>query len=408
MAAYSETSSVSWFDRLGSSFRGIGVGLLLIAAGSILLWWNEGNFVATGVALNEAQAVTQELGDIAKPDTAKNGQLVHATGPAATKDILVDPVFGLSLNAIRLERTVEYFQWVEHSKTETKKKLGGGEETVTTYTYAQQWAKAPVNSSEFKDPNAAKAKVNTVLANIENFKAQAANVSFGAYRLPDFMISAIGDATPPQVTLSEATTANLQNQVALSWRNVQAVPQTSPEISQLVHVSGNTVMLSASPAVPQIGDVRVTFMETRPGTVSLIAKLNGDTFERFHASNGKTIDMLVMGTRSLEDMYSAAHSSNAVMTWILRLAGVCLVIFGLKLIVTPLAVLASVIPLLGTIVDVGAGLVGVLLGLAWSLVIIAIAWLRFRPLIGLGMVGVAAALIALLHIKWRSRPKTTA
>jgi len=407
MAAYTETSSVGWFDRLGSSVRGIGVGLLLIVGGSILLWWNEGNFVATEAALREAQAVTQELGDIGTVDAGKNGQLVHATGPVATKDLLADPVFDLSLNAIRLERTVEYFQWVEHSKTETKKKLGGGEETVTTYTYAQEWVKTPVNSSGFKDPDAVKTKTNTVLANIEQFKAQAANVSFGGYRLPDFLISAIGGAVPLQATLSEATTAKLQNQLALSWRNAQAVPQTSSPMPQLVHVSGNTVVLSASPVTPQIGDVRVAFMETRPGTVSIIAKLNGDTFEQYHASNGKTVGMLVMDTHSLADMYSTAHSANAVMTWILRLAGACLVICGLKLIMTPLAVLASVIPLLGSIVGAGAGLVSILLGLAWSLLIIAIAWLRFRPLIGLGMVGLAVALIALLHAKGRARSKAT-
>jgi len=408
MAAYTETSSVSWFDRLGSSLRGIGFGCILIIAGTILLWWNEGNFVATGVALREAQAITRELGDISKLDTTKNGQLVHATGPVETKDILVDPVFGLSLNAIRLERTVEYFQWVEHSSTETKKKLGGGQETVTTYTYTQQWVKAPVNSSEFKDPNAATTKTNTVLANIENFKTQAANVSFGAYRLPDFMISAIGGAVPLQVTLSEEATANLHKQLALSPHNAQAVPQPSSAMPQLVHVSGNTVMLSASPVAPQIGDVRVTFMETRPGTVSIIAKLNGDTFEQFHASNGKTVGMLTMGTHSLEDMYGAAHAANTTMTWILRLAGVCLVIFGLWMIAAPLAVLASVIPFLGSIVGAGAGLVSILLGLAWSLLIIAIAWLRFRPLIGLGIVGLAVVLIALLYMKGRSRRTATA
>ena len=122
--AYQETTSVSWFDRLGSSFKGIGFGIALFIAGTVLLWWNEGDFVATGDALNEAHAITQELGDITKLDSSKNGQFVHATGPVETKDMLVDPVFGISVNAIRLERTVEFYQWVEKSKSEKKKKLG--------------------------------------------------------------------------------------------------------------------------------------------------------------------------------------------------------------------------------------------------------------------------------------------
>jgi len=400
MAPYTETKSVSWFNRLASSFAGILVGFIMIIGGTILLWWNEGNFVATGVALREAQAISQELGDTSKVDAAKNGQLVHATAAAETKDILVDPVFGLSQNAIRLERAVEYYQWVEHTKTETKKKLGGGEEQVTTYTYAQEWVKEPVNSSNFKDPDAVTHKANSVLINLEKFRAQAANVSFGAYRLPDFMVNAMSGAAPLPVNLSPEATAKLRGQLALPAQSSAAMPE-------MVHVSGNTVLLGASPASPQIGDVRATFTSIQPGTVSIIGKLNGDTFEQFRAKNGKTVGMLDMGTRSLEAMYGEAHDANAFMTWILRAVGALLVIIGLVLITAPLSVLASIIPLFGSIVGAGTGLVSILLGLAWSLLVIAIAWLRFRPLIGVGMVAVAVALIALLHAKGRSRQKAT-
>ncbi|MCL1926716.1 MAG: TMEM43 family protein, partial [Syntrophorhabdaceae bacterium] len=187
MMAYTETTSTGWFNRLGSSFRGIVFGLVLIAAGTALLWWNEGNFVGTGDALRQAQSLTQELEDISNLDQSKNGRLVHAVGPVATNDTLNDPIFGVSINAIRLEREVEFYQWIEQSKSEKKKKLGGGEETVTTYTYAQKWTNRPVDSSAFKDPQARTANKNIVLANMENLKAQATNVTFGAYRLPEFM-----------------------------------------------------------------------------------------------------------------------------------------------------------------------------------------------------------------------------
>ena len=448
--AYKETTSVSWFDRLGSSFKGIGFGIVLFIAGTILLWWNEGNFVATGDALNKAQAITQELGDITKLDPSKNGQLVHATGPVETKDILTDPVFGFSINAIRLERTVEFFQWVEKTSTEKREKLGGGEETVTTYSYAQQWVSTPVYPSQFKDPSAPRVKRNFVLAHIEDFKAQADNVTFGAYRLPPSMISSIGGAIPLSAIMSEEAKAALNEQLirateqarpdslsrtlseeasntaldafqsAISGTESQEADIRAQERAQetwrrkpgetteMVHFSGNTVVLSLSPAMPQIGDVRVTFRETKPGTVSILAKVNGDTFEAYRASNGKTVSDLAMGTHSLENMYGDAHSSNSTMTWILRLVGVFLVYLGLKMVVGPLEVIASVVPLLGSIIGAGTGLVSILLGGAWSLVIVAIAWLRFRPLIGGAMLVVAGVLVALLFIKGRSRKTTKA
>ena len=412
--AYTETTSVGFLDRLGSSFRGIIVGVVLIVAGTVLLWWNEGDFVATRDSLNEAQAITQELGDINTVDSSKNGVLVHASGPTSTEDIVKDDLFGITVNAVRLERKVEFYQWVESSKTETKNKLGGGQEKVTTYTYSQKWVNSPVNSSSFKDPSANTNYRNTVLMTLDNFRDQARNVSFGAYRLPEFMISSISGATSLNVTLSEETMARLNKQLAS--RAAQDAPRTVVELytnesseetpqslPSMVHVSASTVMLSASPSTPQIGDVRITFSATYPAPISILAKVVGNSFEAYRASNGKTVSRLDMGTHSLENMYGDAHSSNATITWILRLVGTILIIVGLKMIMAPLAVLASVIPLLGSIVGAGAGIVSILLGLAWSLVIIAIAWLRFRPVMGVIMLVVAGGFIALLYLKGRAR-----
>jgi len=419
--AYKETTSVGWFDRLGTSFRGLGLGLVIIIAGTWLLWWNEGNFVGTGDALREAQAVTVELGDPAQPDNSKNGRLVHAAGPVETTDTLTDPVFGLSVNAIRLERSVEFYQWVEDSRSETKQKLGGGEETVTTYSYAPAWTSRPVDSAQFKDPQARLDNKNTVILNLEDFRAQAANVTFGAYRLPDFMISSISGATPLEAVLPREMKAKLNKELNKAEEPAAApeepetaapavpegetaVPAETPEPAALVHASGSTVFLGNSPAAPQIGDARVTFRETRPGPVSFLARCNGDTFEPYLAGNGHKVYRFAMGTHSLETMYGDANSANATTTWILRAVGAFLVVFGLKTLLAPLSVFLSFIPLLGRLAGAGAGLASALLGLAWSLVVISIAWLRFRPFIG-GAMLVAAGVLLAFCFKSRGRAK---
>jgi hypothetical protein len=453
MMAYTTTKSVGWFARLGSSFRGIGMGIALIIGGTMLLWWNEGNFVETGDALNEARSVTQALEDISRVDASKHGQLVHASGAVETKDMLNDTVFGFSVNAIRLERSVEFFQWVEESKSETRNKVGGGTETVTTYSYVKKWTSRPVNSSAFKDPQARRENVNTVLSNMENSRVQATNVNFGAYRLPSFLINSIGGAQPLDVLMLLPEASEPRAAMNKKWAMaaaeargaLRATPQSAgdavkrglidgvqeglagapadsrtyderlhqdrlldargsiTENTEMIHVNGGTILLSATPNMPQIGDLRVTFRETKPGTVSILAKVNGDTFEQFRASNGKTVGELVMGTHSVDNMYGDAHSSNTTMTWILRGVGTMLVFLGLKMVVAPIEVFASVIPLLGSIVGAGTGIVSTLLSLAWSLVIISIAWLRFRPVIGAIMLAAAGALIALLYVKGRAR-----
>ena len=49
-----------------------------------------------------------------------------------------------------------------------------------------------------------------------------------------------------------------------------------------------------------------------------------------------------------------------------------------------------------SIVGAGVGLVSWILGLAWSLIIIAIAWLVFRPIIGISLLVLAIAGIVFL------------
>ncbi|MEF2807339.1 MAG: hypothetical protein U0N16_02830, partial [Desulfovibrio sp.] len=134
--SFTETTSTSWGSRLGSSFGGIGMGIVLFIAATALLYWNEGRAVRTGDAIAEAQLATVPLPSISKVDPAFDGKTVYATGRAVTKDVLTDPDFGVKVNAIGLNRKAEFYQWTQQSKSETKKKLGGGEETVTTYTYS--------------------------------------------------------------------------------------------------------------------------------------------------------------------------------------------------------------------------------------------------------------------------------
>ena len=135
--------------------------------GTILLWWNEGDAVANAKLLDEVIENAVDMENINKVDPSFNGKLVHATGKADTKDILKEPTFGFEVNAINLSRRVEYYQWVEKKHEEKRDKLGGGEETITTYTYTKEWVSTPVNSSSFEDPQY-RGVYNDPLVKIEN------------------------------------------------------------------------------------------------------------------------------------------------------------------------------------------------------------------------------------------------
>lgn len=398
--SYTETTSTSWGSRLGNSFGGIVLGIVLFIVATGLLYWNEGRAVRTGDAIAEAQLATVPMPSIDKVDPAFEAKTVYATGRAVTKDEVTDPSFGVKVNAIRLNRKVEFYQWTEESRSETRKKLGGGEETVTTYTYSRKWVSSPVDSQNFRRPEEHE---NTVRVQTDSQEFTAENVTFGAYRLPRFLVSSISGEKPITLNMTEKQRADLQEKLFSRDPNPSYQGSTGP--ATMVHSQGNELYFGRTPNAPRVGDVRVTFTEVPQAEISIIATVAGDTFRQFRASNGNSFSKLSMGVQDVNAMFDDARNSNSIMTWILRLAGLLLCIGGIRCIVAPLQVLADVVPFLGSIVGLGTGLVAVVIGTAWSLVVIAVSWIRFRPVLGACLLGVVLLLCAALFLRARTRKK---
>ncbi len=72
---------------------------------------------------------------------------------------------------------------------------------------------------------------------------------------------------------------------------------------------------------------------------------------------------------------------------------------GLKMLLAPLVVLADVLPIAGTIVGAGVGIVALLTALAITFVTIAVAWIFYRPLIGITLLALALAVVVLVARK---------
>lgn len=398
--AYTKTTTTSYGTRVGNSFKNIFVGFLMFIAGTILLWWNEGNFVKTQKMLEEAQGAAVHVESVAKVDPANEGQLIHACDKAVTTDSLVDDQFGVSATAIKIARKVEYYQWVEHEHTEKRDKVGGSEETVTTYTYSKEWVSTPTNSSNFEDPEYRGIK-NDVLIKVEDNSKYAENVNFGAYKLSESLIHGIGGETALAVNSPEETLKRLDNDLSKGTNGLSE----DADGYNMVHVSNNVVYLGQTANGNQIGDVRITFTyvpNNQP--VSVIARVQGDTFTQYVAKNGKKFDRIENGTKSMEEMFQSANDENSMMTWILRIVGILIVIGGLKTMFEFLTTLLKVLPFLASIMNFGVGLICSVVGFAWSLIIIALAWLFYRPLIGCIILAAVVGLIYYFSTKGKKQP----
>ena len=387
--AVTETTTESWGSRLGGSIKGVIVGLALFIAGFPVLFWNEGNSVKTAKAIDEGEGACISVDSNASIDAENEGKLVHMSGKADTQAVLSDATFGVSATAIRLKREVEMYQWIEESQTTEKKKMGGSVEKTTTYTYKKDWVSHAIDSSGFKESG----HDNPGAMEFESEEYQASDVSFGAFKLSEKQIGKIGSTRAFAIT----------NGFVCALPRVQVKGNTIyvPNAETRNNEKNNRDVMSQV----RIGDMRVTFRVVYPHDISLIAKQRGDTFVDYTAKNGKKLNYLTDGVEDAAAMFSTARTNNAIFTWLIRVAGFLLMFFGFSMIFKPLSVLADVLPILGDFVEMGVGLVAGLIALICSLVTIAIAWLFYRPVLGIILLA-AAGFLAWKLIQKRKAAKS--
>ena len=200
--SFTEVSSQGWFSRIGGALIGIPFGLLLFLASPVLLFWNEGRSVRTARSLAEGEKAVVSVGaDRVEP--THESALVHVSGTAATEETIKDPQFLVSARALRLERVVKMYQWNEKEQSRTRRKLGGGEERTTEYTYDKDWADRPIDSGRFKVPAGHE---NPREWPFRAWSGEAGVVTLGAFRLPSDLVRQINKFEPLPVAESASPT----------------------------------------------------------------------------------------------------------------------------------------------------------------------------------------------------------
>ena len=494
-----EAVTTSWFSRLGSAFRGVVIGFVMVLGAIILLWWNEGRSVRRYKEISFAKDNVQEA-NLDAVNASLEGKLVHFAGAAKTTESLSDDDFGVQVkDSFSMRRVVEMYQWkeIEHRETgKTKKNVGGSttkEPDKVTYTYEKGWSSSVQNSDTFKqkvDPQTNEERKNPTVIPFQGISKSVSNVTVGAYTLPAGQASSLGSsqkldvdfeavknnlpksaivadgaiyfnvygeeaynkamganaavATPAEVapahhqpapeaaaqtavqnaaadtqaaaqtavqnavadTQAAAQTA-VQNAVAdtqaaaqTAVQNVVAdtqaaaqtavqntVANTQPVVQTPVVETGavNVVAYQANPSNPKIGDIRIKYENSPVCDVTVIAKQVGNAVERYKIDEDLSYMDIRNGNLAAKDVFASNEQSEGMMVWFLRILGFCIMAAGFNAIFKPLSVLADVLPFLGNIAEAGCGIISKLLAFGLSLLVIAVAWLFYRPLLAIGL-----------------------
>jgi hypothetical protein len=392
--------------RPASPFGGLIPGVFIVIASSALQWYNEGRAVRDAKLLAKAEREVAELDPSAPYDEVNDGKLVHITGYITTNQGLTDADHGLHRpDALQLIRETEVYEWNER-KSESRRRISETETKVEVfYRYNKQWTKKHIDSSRFQSSN--------------HYNPQPRySVGRRAMTVSDATISN-GLRIPPDLINQMSTNnfwhsgeGNISNSQPVSLAGLQRDSGLTGNGSAVILANENKLYFSdrknellalgssqqgtgeldipvvRSLPYPEVGDVKVSWTELKAPRdgVSILAKQEAGSLVAWsHDNNGHYVYTLIPGKHSAKSMISHLLDKSKTWTKILRIGGWIGNFIGLNIFLNCIPALVRLLPfgigsLLEPLVSLATSTIalGVSVGLSFS--VIALAWLRFRPL----------------------------
>lgn len=343
---YTEVSSRGWGTNIMNSIKGVTFGLILFIGSFVVLWMNEGRQDMS----EAADLCTSIKADAVQTDA--DGKPVCVSAKIISDETLGDPEFLEPGEYITLSRNVEMFAWVENQSSEERKKIGGGTETVTTYTYEKKWTSSPAQTANFRYPEGHQ---NPVLT-IENKSFSVSTAKVGAYYVNIDSLSLPGEN--PLTLKPEMLIVNQQR--AAGNKIVQKTATGGDIIIEGSSSQGNyklegNYLYSGTGSLqnPALGDIKITFSAFPENTyVTVFGKLQGDRIVAFMYEGEHKLYRAFLAER--DEAIATLHKEFKTTGWILRAVGFIMMWMGLSMFFGPINAVLDVLPILGS---VGRGIV---------------------------------------------------
>lgn len=345
--------------KVKNSVQGVILGIIFLLAGTILIWWNEGNTVKNLKAVDEIQKNVIDIkSDSINP--SNDQKLVATNGEINILDeSLKDDTFGIQQKSIKLKRIIEIYQWKETEKKDSNDRV--------TYQYEKDWETELIDSSEFH-------------------KSGYTNPTYQPYNNETFIAEEVKIG---QFYLNKEQKENIPTPTRLEITQGSYLPYG-------YQLKNNYITNAQDINNPNIGDIRISYVYNSYKNISILALQNEDSFADYISSNGVKINRVEEGLLNSNAIIDKIISENKMIKWVFRGLGAILVILGYTFILNLITTATSFIPIIGNIVGTGIALVSFLLGCIHSLIIFTIAWIRFRPIIGICLLIAVVVLIILL------------
>ncbi|TNN85542.1 Transmembrane protein 43 [Liparis tanakae] len=317
----SAKSNPGFLERLSDTAGGTVVGVGLFFLSFYVLFTNEGRALQTAYSLNEGLSQVVLLGPFSSLDLQNNNRLVHLSSQLRTSQPLHDPNYRVAVQAVKLKRQVEMYQWVEYQESKDYQE-DGETKTETTYNYS-------------------------LVEQINNFQTLSLR-DFSTFDLDPFL------------SVDDDYFYHTQN-------------PRRPEVGDVrVRFSFAGLSGETSPLGPA-------------QTVSIVAMQRGEQLMPFKTKSGDTLEIIYLEELSAEEVFAKELQSNSMKTWGLRAAGWALMFLSIQLTMRIIYTLVDWVPVLRELVSVGLKIFALCVSCSLSLLTIGAGWLFYRPLVAVAL-----------------------
>ncbi|MFO1067064.1 MAG: TMEM43 family protein [Geminicoccaceae bacterium] len=268
----------------------VGLAVLLLAIAALLAGeWHEGRQL-DAFAAAATEAVDADPSD---PDLPED-RLLRLVGRATIAGPAIDPALDVGAEALRLDRTVEMYQWEERTE-------GSGDRR--SIHHRKVWSQEAIDSSRF----AYRAPVNPGRLPLASARAYPGDAQLGALRLDQVVLDRFA-ATQPLPD-----------------------PVRDREVAGLRLVADGSGWRTGSATDPQIGDVRIRMGVVPVGTVTVVGGVRDGRVVPWPAAGGADVLLAAAGDVPLAELAGTAAGGEALTLWVRRLGFGIFAFFGMVL-----------------------------------------------------------------------------
>jgi len=395
---------------------GICFGAILIIGSIGALGWNEHNFVRNQAILKQAGEDVLPAG--CDPDSKHDDKPIHVSCEISklydfSGDSEVKRVEGLlpkTTESVFIAARAQIYQYSEQKHCDKKKRLVGGKSNECSYEISSEWVADPIDSGTFTCKSEGQRACNVPKGFASNTGSIPSGLAFGRKDAPAYAVRIGGK---DGYGLNSGLIAKFTESVALDLDKdacglaIVKDILSSQSLTKCKSAGGNILELSKND-MTSVGDLRITFTKSSASstdTVSIIAmqkkgKDGSDSvlepWDTGKKGTMSVMNMLVQGEKSSDDMLNDKGSENQTMTWVYRGAFWICMWFGMQCCTGFIVDLALMIPcvgeMLGDLVDSVLCCINMLVSSMVTLVVVGIAYLFVRPMIGGPLLGGALLL----------------